>query len=150
MNSIIGKFNQVKVYIQGELTRQYYAHDIYAIIYPLTNEFSIFGNDTEEVLHYKLAASSINAPFGTALQIVQKLNLRYQIDGGVASDNSYNHNQSNGSNHWHIEHNLGKALLHCTCKDLDNNEIFGDVVYTSSNIIDIYFSKTESGFAYIS
>ena len=78
-------------------------------------------------------------PFGATM--IQQEN----INTGV--DRTYVHVQSTASNNWTINHNLGKYPS-VSIVDSAQNEIFGDVIYTSQNQCIVSFKSTFSGKAY--
>jgi hypothetical protein len=61
---------------------------------------------------------------------------------------TYEHTQSSANATWTITHNLGKYPSVAVFDDKDERT-FGDVVYSSSNQIQITFSSAVAGYAYL-
>ena len=73
-----------------------------------------------------------------------------QRDGGsvsVSYTDTYVHTQGSPSSSWSINHNMNKYPS-VTVIDSGNNEVVGDIVYTSLNSVVINFSGAFSGTAY--
>ena len=70
--------------------------------------------------------------------------LQFEDEG----DKNYVHSQNVASNTWVIQHNLNK-LPSVTSVNINNTQMYGEVVFTDVNNLTINFSSASSGKAYI-
>ena len=67
---------------------------------------------------------------------------------GSGGDLNYTHTQVGASNSWSITHNLGKYPS-VTVVDSGDTEVIGDVLYLSDNALEVHFTASFSGKAYL-
>jgi hypothetical protein len=149
MTSIVRNYDRVTVLVPGETQRKFYIADVYALVFPDKNEFSLFASDTNALLYEHLRAVDFIAPMGTAMQILEQLGIRYILDNGAPFAGSYLHTENNANLVWNVTHELGKRYNHVTVIDSANTEIFVDVQYIDNNHLTITFGAATSGWAYI-
>jgi hypothetical protein len=74
--------------------------------------------------------------------------VRFSVGGGGGSDAAYTYEQLVASNHWVIDHPLGKRPS-VTVIDSAGTVVYGNVSYEGTNRVVVDFLTIFSGFAYL-